>query len=131
MAGRLPRDPAVLAAAHRVLSDAGTVVTLTRFLDLVRQRLHEQAPGAPLGTQRLKRMMAEAPFCRIELRTRAAEGEDPPDACPICRRTLETVRNQTLFGQQVEVARRCPRCPYRAGRTRRVPTLYIFHKAGH
>lgn len=130
MAGRLPRTQAVLAAAQRVLTDAGTVVSLTRFLDLVRQRLHEEAPDAPLGPQRLKRMMAEAPFCRIELRTRAAEGEDPPARCPICGRGLETVRNQTLFGEPVDVARRCPRCPYRAGRHRRVPTLYIFHKAG-
>ncbi len=130
MAGRLPRAQAVLAAAHAVLADAGTVVSLTRFLELVRQRLHRDVPDAPLGTQRLRRMMAEASFCRIELRTRPAEGEDPPDRCPVCGRGLETVRNQTLFGEEVAVARRCPRCPYRAGRQRRVPTLYIFHAAG-
>lgn len=129
MVRRLPRAQAVLAAAHAVLADAGTVVSLTRFLDLVRQRLHENAPDAPLGTQRLKRMMADASFCRIELHTRAAQGEDPPDECPICGRDLETVRNRTLFGEEVPLARRCPRCPYRAGRERRVPTLYIFHKS--
>lgn len=129
MAKRLPRTHAVLAAAHDVLADAGTVVSLTRFLDIVRTRLHEQAPGAPLGTQRLKRLMAESPFCRLEVRTRAAEGERPPDRCPVCGRRLELVRNLTLFGEEVALARRCPRCPYRSGRERRVPILYIFHRA--
>jgi hypothetical protein len=127
MMTRLPSAETVLASAHRVLEDQGTVVSLRRFLERVRAGVQGAEPGRPLGPQRLRRMMAQASFCRLQIRTRLARDQPTPSRCPVCGRALRPVRNRTLEGGVVEIAVSCPLCPYRSAGGRRVPTLYTFH----
>jgi hypothetical protein len=122
-----PTDAQVLAAARHVLGEVGAVVSLARFLRMVRERLAALKESQVLGGVRLRHLMVVAPYCRLDIRTRRGSKTRILNRCPVCTARLEKVQNQTLFGGEVTLTLRCPRCPYRTGKEKRVPTLYTFH----
>jgi len=120
-------DERVLAAARTVLEIHGTVDTQKRFGELVLDVLRQDDPAAGVTGPRVRRLVASAPFCRLEYRSREGRADKPLNRCPVCASGLERVKNQTLFGGEVTLVLRCPRCRYRTGKRKRVPTFYSFH----
>jgi len=120
-------DERVLAAAQRVLEIHPAVSTQRRFGELVLKELQQEDPTAQVTPSRVRRLVASAPFCRLEYRAREGPKEKPLSRCPVCGGGLERVKNQTLFGGEVTLVLTCTRCRYRTGRRKRVPTYYSFH----
>ncbi len=123
MAGRAATDDEVLDAARRILETRRFVQTQRQLGRLV----VEQLGGRGVTPGRARRLVAAAPFCRVEYHSREGPAEKVLHSCPICRGRLDRVKNQTLFGGEVTLTLRCPSCGYRTGKRKRVPTLYIFH----
>jgi hypothetical protein len=120
-------DERVLAAAQRVLETHRTVATQKRFGQLVARELEREVPGASVMASRVRRLVASAPFCRLEYDTREGSAKKALNRCPVCGAPLERVKNQTLFGGEVTLVQNCSRCRYRTGKKKRVPTYYAFH----
>ena len=49
-------------------------------------------------------------------------------SCPVCGSQMVNVKNETLYGWEVTLQRKCTVCPYSSGKHRKVPTLYIFNR---
>jgi hypothetical protein len=120
-------DERVLGAAQRVLETHRVVATQKRFGEFVARELERDVPGAAVTASRVRRLVASAPFCRLEYRTRDGSAQKTLSRCPVCGAGLERVKNQTLFGGEVTLVLHCSRCRYRTGKKKRVPTYYAFH----
>jgi uncharacterized C2H2 Zn-finger protein len=130
MAHRVPDDETVVAAARSVLREAKSVVSQRELRRLVLLELRRADKTFSLGGERLRRLMAHQDFARVELRARKGSREKILTKCPVCDERLVRQKNQTLFGGEVTLTLRCPRCGYWTGKEKRIPTLYTFHFAG-
>lgn len=123
-------DAEVIAAVRRVLQRATTIVSQRELRHQVVRELERTRPGAAVGEERVRRLAAVQPFVRLELHSRRGDRQKVLNRCPVCDARLERLKNQTLFGGEVTLTLRCPRCHYWSGKEKRVPTLYIFHLQG-
>lgn len=130
MAQRVLDDADVIEAARRVLKSAKTMVSQREFRRRVVADLQRSQPGATVGEERVRRLAAVQPFVRLELHSRRGSRAKVLTRCPVCDARLDRLKNQTLFGGEVTLTLRCPRCHYWSGKEKRVPTLYIFHYQG-
>ena len=46
--------------------------------------------------------------------------------CPVCGGQMKAMKNITIYGGTVTLGHKCKRCGYWTGKTRRVPSRYIF-----
>lgn len=120
-------DERVLGAARRVLAERHTVPTQRRFGDFVNAELQKETPHVSVTAARVRRLVAAAAFCRLEYKARDGPAEKVLSSCPVCGGRLDRLKNQTLFGGEVTLVMRCPRCHYRTGKKKRIPTVYSFH----
>lgn len=120
-------DEDVLAAAGRVLRERRTVRSQRLLGELVAAELRREHPEAAIAPARVRRLVAGAPFCRLDFRARRGPREKPLYSCPVCRGPVRRVKNLTLFGGEVTLVLRCTRCSYRTGKEKLIPTLYVFH----
>lgn len=130
MARRVPDDEEVIEAARRVLKSAKTLVSQRELRRRVLDELHRSDADMGLGEERVRRLVAIQPFVRLDLHSRRGSRDKVLTRCPVCDTKLSKLRNQTLFGGEVTVTLRCPRCQYWSGKEKRIPTLYIFHYVG-
>lgn len=120
-------DGEVLEAARRVLAEHHAVPTQRRFGELVNADLARTGSDARVTASRIRRLVASAPFCRLEYRTRDGDAKKVLSRCPVCGSALDRLKNQTLFGGEVTLVQKCRVCHYRTGKKKRVPTVYAFH----
>lgn len=129
-AAHIASDEEVLAAAKRILKAERSIQTQGVLGRLVNRELAKE-PDAPRVTpSRVRRLVAQAPFARLELKARRGPKEKVLNACPVCSGRLDRVKNQTLFGGEVTLVLRCPQCGYWTGKEKRIPTRYVFHLKG-
>lgn len=126
MGRRRAEDNEILAAAERALKNRHTVTSQRRMAHLVNDELGK-ADGAAVTGERVRRLLAVAAFCQVDVKTREGPAEKVLHACPVCASRLQRVKNQTLFGGEVTLTLRCSACGYWTGKKKRVPTLYVFH----
>lgn len=130
MAYRVPPDDVVVGAAKAMLRSAKSIVSQRELRHQVARVLRKMDPRYAIGEDRLRRLLAVQPFVRLELRARKGSREKVLTRCPVCRSSLQRLKNQTLFGGEVTLTLRCSACGYWTGKEKRVPTLYIFHYQG-
>lgn len=130
MARRVPDDGDVIEAARRVLKASQTLVSQRELRRRVVADLARSFPGATVGEARVRRLAAVQSFVRLELHARRGSREKVLTRCPVCDARLQRLKNQTLFGGEVTLTLRCPRCHYWSGKRKRVPSLYVFHYQG-
>jgi hypothetical protein len=130
MAYHVPADEDVLAAAHRVLREAKSVVSQREMRRLVLLELRRHDKTSVVGGERMRRLLATHPRVRVEMRARPGPREKILNRCPVCDSALLKQKNQTLFGGEVTLTLRCSKCAYWTGKEKRIPTLYTFHFVG-
>ena len=124
----MPRTPdeEVEDAVSKVLARHRKVHTLQRLHELVRDELQGADRSFTVSRGRLRRLVLSRELCKVEMQTRDDPEEEFPGDCPVCGSPMKNVKNETLYGWEVTLQRKCSVCPYWSGQHRRVPTLYVF-----
>lgn len=126
MGYRVPSDEEVLGAVTRVLAREGTVTSQRELRERVLDELALLDDDYAVSGERLRVLAVRSRYVDLEIRLGVSD-RDPPDACPVCEGSFETVRNETLDDEVVTIGWTCTRCPYWTGQERRVPLRYTFH----
>jgi DNA-directed RNA polymerase subunit RPC12/RpoP len=128
---RRPDAETVRWAAHGAIAKGGRAfpsqAALRRALLPV---LRRKDPLFALGGRRMRTLLVESPGLHLRVRYAERETRSPLSRCPVCGGALATIRNRTLFDDEVTLGYRCPRCGYWTHLKRRVPVRYVFLPAG-
>ena len=122
-------DDIVEEAVTSVLRRARRVHSLGRLHGLVKDELRNMDDEYTVSRERLRRLVLSSNLAKVEIEARDdEEDEDFPGECPVCSSPMKNVKNETLYGWEVTLQRKCTVCPYWSGKSRRVPTLYVFSR---
>jgi hypothetical protein len=119
-------DEEVEAALKRVLRAQRRVHSLCLLHRLVKGELQAADASYTVSRDRLRRLALSRKLCKVEIEARDDTDDDFPGDCPACGSSMKNVKNETLYGWEVTLQRKCTVCPYYSGTHRRVPTLYVF-----
>ena len=120
-------DEAVEEAARAVLKEHRKVHSLEKFHSLVRERLRGMDEDYTVSRARLRRLVLSRKVGRVDINSSDRDQEDFPGDCPVCGSPMKNVKNETLYGWEVTLQRKCTVCPFWSGKQRRVPALYVFN----
>ncbi len=128
MSYRIPDDDTLADALFMVLHRHSPIRSQALLAELVSRELAREDPRYRASGERLRRLAVSRGLAELDISYRDAEGEDAPESCPVCRAKLKTVANRTLCGEDTVIGRRCRRCGFSMGLSRRVPAVYVFQQ---
>jgi len=122
----IPNDEEVTAAIIEVMIEKGTVHSQKRLRDLVSDVLRETDASYHVSERRVRHLAIASRMIHVEAHCYESVEEMSQSTCPVCSSKLTSLRNKTIFGGTVVLARECPVCGYWSGRHARVPVRYVF-----
>jgi hypothetical protein len=124
---KIPKDEDVLAAIQRVILRYGTINSQNLLKKLVQDELRKLEPSYNLGAIRVRTMALKSNFIRFEIRYRTWPHQKTKlKHCPVCRESVQKIRNKTLSGEVITIGYKCKVCPYHSDLPIKIPARYIF-----
>jgi hypothetical protein len=129
MSYRIPSVEVLAVAISEVLREHGAAPSQRSLGDMVREKIRTVDPGYAVSDERVRKVAVQSGLVKIEVETRDTGKKARIGRCPVCGSRLSRVRNETIYGGTVILRYRCRSCPFSMGKTRAVPTRYVFHDA--
>jgi hypothetical protein len=125
---RIPDEKMVQTIVHQVMKDNGIIRSQTLLHRLIKDKLKEMDADVSLkiAPQRLRRIAAGMPGMKMMIYCRESNEVWKGNRCPVCGSSMQTIRNQTLYGWTVNTGKFCPKCNYWTGGRMRKPVRYVF-----
>jgi hypothetical protein len=121
----IPDDGKVAEAVFSVMYRHPQVRSQREMTELVLYELNKNGGDYRISGARIRRIALEKGLLELSISYNSAEG-NPPSECPVCGENLKSIMNKTLDGGEIEVYRKCTKCPYTVGTANRVPGRYTF-----
>ena len=122
---RIPTDDVIKAALARVFQTRHEVPSQRALKRLVERDLRG-SENFRVGGERVRHLAIDSGLIGLEIHTRESEQKKGLTKCPVCGERVKRLKNMTVFGGTVTLGFKCPKCGYRSGLRRRVPTRYVF-----
>jgi hypothetical protein len=123
---KLPTDEEVLQVILTIVRQQGIINSQQKLELLVRKELHKINPDYKITGHRIRMIAVNSDEIALEVYCRENGIEEPPEYCLVCGTKLRAIRNMTIYGWEITLGARCPKCPYWTSRKRRRPTRYVF-----
>ncbi|MDD5503577.1 MAG: hypothetical protein PHH26_09005 [Candidatus Thermoplasmatota archaeon] len=123
---KLPKDEEILAAIIAVINRNRTIESQNRLRQLVVDELQKNDPEYTTTPEKVRLLALRSGHVRVEVKTKE-DDVGKPTKCPVCRTTMDRLKNKTLTGGTVTVEWRCPMCKYWTGKKLRIPRHYTFY----
>ena len=127
MSYHIPSDEQIKKAINSVLKKYRTVHSQIRLKELVIKELNTKKEKFGISSSRLRAIAIGSDFVKLEIHSREGDPKKLMNKCPVCGSNLKRVKNLTIWGGEVTIEFRCPKCGYWTGKKKRIPTLYVFH----
>ena len=127
MSYHIPSDEQIEGALKKVLTKFRNVQSQTKLKKLVTKELGTKKKEFGVSGDRLRDIAINSNFVKLEIHSREGDPKKILSACPVCNSELKRVKNLTIFGGEVTIEFRCPKCGYWTGKKKRIPTRYVFH----
>jgi uncharacterized protein with PIN domain len=121
---KLPKDRQVIEAIKSALTKNKTITSQRKFHQVVTEELKRKDPSYNISQRRLRIITIRTNFVSVKIFTRDTE-EKTPERCPVCTTPLKYPSKE--WEAEIASEYRCPLCSYRTGKTKRMPTRYIFN----
>lgn len=128
MSYRIPKDERLVDAIFVVMYRNQQVRSQTELARLVRTEIQKDGGEFRVSNERVRMLAVKKGLVNVHIDYHELDDPNLPDACPVCRGTMNPVRNMTIYGESREIGRKCAVCPYSVGTKRRVPGRYIFSR---
>ncbi|MCI4434320.1 MAG: hypothetical protein JHC29_02480 [Thermoplasmata archaeon] len=124
---KVPDERLIVFIIKKVIKEKGIINSQREFLSLVLRELKQSGIDYRLNGTRLRKIAINKAGVKVEIEYRETDANSKDlKICPVCGSKLLEIHNFTLEGNKVPVGKRCTRCPYWTGLTKRVPRRYIF-----
>jgi uncharacterized protein with PIN domain len=127
MSYHIASDEQIKKALKKVLTKFRTVSTQIRLKKLVSKKLNTKKIKYGFSDSRLRKIAIKSDFVKLEIHSREGDPRKTLNKCPVCSGNLKRVKNLTIWGGEVTIEFRCPKCGYWTGKKKRIPTRYVFH----
>lgn len=124
MAYRIPSEVEVVKAIENVLVRTPHIRSQAEMNRLVSLELACMDEEYRISGDRVRRIGIDNGLMNLEISYAHTDKPDDSGICPVCRGTLESVRNRTLYWDTVELLRTCKRCGYSAKSDATRPARY-------
>ncbi len=121
----IPGDGKVAEAVFSVMYRHPQVRSQREMTELVVSELNKNGGNYRISGTRIRRIALKKNLLELSISYNSSEG-NPPSECPVCGTELKSVLNRTLDGGEIEVYRKCTKCPYTVGTVNRMPGRYTF-----
>ena len=128
MAYKIPRENDVADALLIVMHKNPQVRSQRELTGLVKRQLSVLDEGYRISGERIRRIGLNKGIIRVSIDYNKVIGKALPEACPVCRNPMVSIKNRTLDGGVIEVRRRCDLCKFTTGPEPTVPGRYHFTK---
>ncbi len=128
MAYKIPSTDDVADALLIVMHKNPNVSSQRELTDLVRLRLQSKDPDFRVGGERIRKIGLNRGIVEVDIEYNSLNVDGLPDVCQVCGNQMSSIKNMTLYGETVEVKRRCPLCRFSTGPDPTVPRRYNFTK---
>lgn len=126
MAYKLPSDEEVAEAIKRALARRGLVNSQRKLTELVKRELRSIDAEYAVTEARVRKLAIEGGLAKISIKARDTGAKTSSNACPVCDKRMEHIKNLTVYGGSVDLGYRCARCGYWTGVKSRRPIRYVF-----
>jgi len=127
MSYHIASDKQVEQVLIKVLKKFRTIDSQNRLKNVVTKELNKKKKKYGVSGSRLRKLAIKSDFVKLEIRTREGDPKKLMAKCPVCGGPLNKLKNTTIWGGEVTIELRCPRCSYWTGKKKRIPNRYIFH----
>jgi len=127
MVYHIPSDEEILGAVKKVFQKYHMVSSQHKLKKLVEKELQTKKEQFLVSESRLRTVVLNSGFVSAEIHTRDGDPDKILHRCPVCKGSLQRVKNQTIYGGEVTLEFRCALCGYWTGKKKKIPTLYVFH----
>lgn len=111
----------------KVLKKFRTIDSQNKLKKLIEKDLSKKKKKYSVSGSRLRKIALNSNLVKLEIHTREGDPRKLMTKCPVCGSSLKKLKNTTIWGGEVTIELRCPKCNYWTGKKKQVPTRYIFH----
>jgi uncharacterized protein with PIN domain len=123
----IPTDAQVLSALKKIFKKYRTIPSQHKLKTLVTKELNTKKEKFGVSPARLRHLAIQSGFIKLEIHSREGSPKKLMNKCPVCLAHLKRVKNLTIWGGEVTIEYKCPKCGYWTGKKRRIPKRYVFH----
>ena len=127
MSYHIPSDEKITKALEKILKKYRTVPSQYKLKELVTKELNTKKKKFGVSGARLRSIALKTNFVRLEIHSREGDPKKLMTKCPVCGGSLKRVKNLTIWGGEVTIEFKCPKCSYWTGKKKRIPKRYVFH----
>ena len=110
----------------KVMTERSIVHSQLKFHKLVQKQLASINPAFRVSAQRVRVLAIQNKIVTVEIHFKEIDKKAHVIKCPVCHGKLKMVRNKTIFGGSVTLAKECTQCTYWVGLKLHIPTMYVF-----
>lgn len=125
---RIPKDERLIDAIFTVMYRNHQIRSQSELARLVRKELEKDEEDYRVSDERVRMLAIRRGLAAVHIDLHDTDDAQLPEICPVCRSAMNPVRNMTIYGESVEMGRRCVTCPYSVGTRRRIPGRYTFSR---
>ncbi|MFA6951691.1 MAG: hypothetical protein WCQ23_01255 [Candidatus Methanomethylophilaceae archaeon] len=129
MSYKIPDEAVLEKAIRNAMTRTPHVNSQRELAEVVNRELSKMDSNYRAGGERIRRVGIEKNILKVVIEYHETEGP-LPETCPVCRNAMVPLRNMSLEGRVVEVARKCTVCPYKVGQKALMPGRYGFSSTG-
>jgi len=127
MSYHIASDEQIKKVLKKVLKEYRIVQSQHKLKKLVTRSLNAKKKKYNVSQQRLRNIAINSDFIKIDIHSREGDPKKTMNKCPVCNANLKRVKNLTIWGGEVTIEFKCPKCGYWTGKKKRIPTRYDFH----
>jgi len=127
MSYHIASDEQIEKTLIKVLKKFRTVETQIKLKKLVEKDLNQKKKKFGVSGKRLRNLAIKNKNIKLEIYTREGDPKKLMNKCPVCGGSLKKLKNTTIWGGEVTIELKCPKCNYWTGKKKRIPTRYVFH----
>jgi len=127
MTYHIATDEQIRKALRNILEKNRTVNTQAKLRKLVTKKLNTKKKTYGIDPSRIRSIAINSDFVKLEIHSREGDPKKSMNRCPVCKNSLNKVKNQTIWGGKVTIEFSCKKCGYWTGKKKRIPNRYVFH----
>ena len=127
MSYHIASDEQIKRALKKVLKEYRVVQSQYKLKKIVTKSLNTKKEKYNVSEHRLRNIAINSDFVKLDIHSREGDPKKTMNKCPVCNANLKRVKNLTIWGGEVTIEFKCPKCGYWTGKKKRIPTRYDFH----
>jgi transposase-like protein len=107
-------------------ANGGVIETQEKLYREVMEQIGWQKESFRVSPAKMREILLSSKKIQVEIRYATKPLARPLKGCPVCRRPVREIHNQTLDSGRVVAGYKCTACTFWTPIRRRVPARYIF-----